>query len=52
MTVTLNRTGPIVEDARRGAKPARTIQELARHKDLTTTMRYMHLTSGAQPAGT
>lgn len=31
--------------------PAKTIQELARHADLTTTMRYMHLSPNAVKAG-
>ena len=31
----------------RGA-PAKAIQELAGHSDLTTTMRYMHLSPGAR----
>lgn len=31
--------------------PARTIQELARHEHLTTTMRYMHLSPGAKDEG-
>ncbi|MDP9003074.1 MAG: hypothetical protein M3O46_23535 [Myxococcota bacterium] len=28
--------------------PARTVQELARHTDLSTTMRYMHLSPNAK----
>jgi len=31
--------------------PARTIQEMARHSDLSTTMRYMHLSPSAMKAG-
>jgi hypothetical protein len=31
--------------------PARTIQELARHESLNTTMRYMHLSPGAKDEG-
>ncbi len=31
--------------------PARTIQELARHADLATTMRYMHLSKDAKEEG-
>lgn len=31
--------------------PARTIQELARHEDLSTTMRYMHLSPSAKDEG-
>lgn len=31
--------------------PAMTIKELARHEDLTTTMRYMHLSPSAKDEG-
>ena len=31
--------------------PARTIQKLARHKDLATTQRYMHLSPNATDQG-
>ena len=32
------------------AGPAKVIQELAGHADLTTTMRYMHLANGSKQA--
>jgi hypothetical protein len=31
--------------------PTMTIKELARHENLTTTMRYMHLSPGAKDEG-
>jgi hypothetical protein len=34
-----------------GGVPAKTIQELARHSDLSVTMRYMHLSPSALDDG-